>query len=338
MKVEANKKRREEAGLRTQKDEDLEIDEVDLPVDRPTAPLPAPVKHEDARTVKLKDLLPESVQKEIHDSETIKASRLEFILLYRRVGEGEKDEPMNGEVVEYDWSFPTEDTFEKMMDEAVLQFCEDDPNLLEILDYSNAGWTTGIGILGFRTDNMALVETFAGIIKRMVIPELPLRYDMAPRKILMDKYAFTVYFNKAFRKQQPDRLMFWLLKFNPTLCGNVNIVEVRKYPDNHANSKRAGVKIIAFEGDQEFMDSLFRHPHDHQFDIRFGGKLYVRGGDRIDPLDPGAVQSRRCRISREAIKKLTVGSGQEILDAGMRSEEAAAKGAYEKQKRRDEEY
>ena len=56
-KFEANKKRREEAGLRTQKDEDLEIDEVDLPVDRPTAPLPAPVKHEDAPTFKLKDLL-----------------------------------------------------------------------------------------------------------------------------------------------------------------------------------------------------------------------------------------------------------------------------------------
>ena len=338
QKVEANKKRREEAGLRSQKDDDLEIKEVDLPVDRPTAPLPAPVKHEDAPTFKLKDLLPESVQKEVHDSETIKASRLEFILIYRRVDEGEKDEPMEGEVGDYDWSFPNEDTFEKIMDEAVLQFCEDDPNLLEILDYSNAGWTTGIGILGFRTDNMAQVETFANIIKKMTIPELPLRFDMAPRKILMDKYAFTIFFNKAFRKQQPDRLMFWLLKFNPTLKGNVNIVEVRKYPENHANPRRAGAKIVAFEGDQDFMDSLFRHPKDHQFDIRFGGKLYIRGGDRIDPLDPGAVQSRRYRMSREAIKKLTVGSGQEILDAGMRSEEDASKTVQEKLKRQNTEY
>ena len=161
---------------------------------------------------------------------------------------------------------------------------------------------------------------------------------MAPRKILMDKYAFTIFFNKAFRKQQPDRLMFWLLKFNPTLHGNINIVEVRKYPENHENAKRAGAKIIAFEGDQTFMDSLFRHPKDHQFDIRFGGKLYIRGGDRIDPLDPSAVQSRRYRISREAIKKLTVGSGQEILDAGMRSEESANRAEQEKQKRRDAEY
>ena len=300
--------------------------------------LSLPVKHEDAPTFKLKDLLPESVQKEIHDSETIKASRLEFILLYRRIEEDERDVPMEGEVAEYDWSFPNEDTFEKMMDEAVSQFCEDDPNLLEVLEYSNAGWTTGIGILGFRTDNMALVETFANIIKRMTIPELPLRFDMAPRKILMDKYAFTIFFNKAFRKQQPDRLMFWLLKFNPTLKGNVNVVKVRKYPDNHENKKRAGAKIIAFEGDQEFMDSLFRHPKDHQFDIRFGGKLYIRGGDRIDPADPSAVQSRRFRISREAIKKLTNGAGQEILDAGMRNEENAAKSAYDKQKKRDEEY
>ena len=113
---------------------------------------------------------------------------------------------------------------------------------------------------------------------------------------------------------------------------------MRKYPDNHANPKRAGAKIVAFEGDQEFLDSVFRHPKDHQFDIRFGGKLYIRGGDRIDPQDPGAVQSRRYRMSREAVKKLTTGSGKEILDAGMRSEEEAARSAYEKQKHRDEEY
>ena len=40
LKVEANKKKREEAGLRSQRDDDLEVKEVDLPVDRPTAPLP----------------------------------------------------------------------------------------------------------------------------------------------------------------------------------------------------------------------------------------------------------------------------------------------------------
>ena len=325
QRLEATKRKKEAAGISTQKPDDLEVDEVNLPVDQPTAPLLAPVRHADAPTLKLKDLLPEAVRNEVHDSETIKTARLEYILLYRKIDPEDKDEPMTGDVTEYDWSFPNQDTFERMMDEAILQFCEDDPNLLEILDYSNAGWTTGIGILGFRTDNMALVETFGNIVKRMTIAELPLRYDMAPRKVLMDKYAFTIFFNKAFRKQQPERLMFWLMKFNPTLSGNINIVEVRKYPESHSNTRRAGAKIIAFEGDQDFMDALFKHPKDHQFSIRFGGKLYIRGGDRIDPRDPDAIQSRRYRISPDSVKKLTSGHGQEILDKGMQSEDEAVR-------------
>ena len=258
--------------------------------------------------------------------------------MYRRVDPEEKDEPMTGEVTEYDWSFPNQDTFEKMMDEAILRFCEDDPNLLEVLDYSNAGWSTGIGILGFRTDNMSLVETFGNIIRQMTIEELPLRYDMAPRKVLMDKYAFTIFFNKAFKKQQPERLMYWLMKFNPTLSGNINIVEVRKYPESHSNTRRAGAKIVAFEGDQDFMDALFKHPKDHQFSIRFGGKLYIRGGDRIDPLDPDAIQSRRFRISRDSVKKLTLGLGQEILDNGMRSEDDAVRAEAARKKPVEDEY
>lgn len=185
---------------------------------------------------------------------------------------------------------------------------------------------------------MALVEQFSNIVKKMVIEDMPLRYDMAPHMLLMDKYAFTVYFNKAFKKQQPKRLMYWLMKFNPTLKGNIHVAEVRKYPDSHANTRRAGAKIIAFEGDQDFMDSLFKHPHDHQFDIRFGGKLYIRGGNRIDPTYPDAVQSRRYRISRDSIKKLTTGLGKEILDAGMQSEDAAAKTARDKHLNREDEY
>ena len=132
--------------------------------------------------------------------------------------------------------------------------------------------------------------------------------------------------------------MFWLMKFNPTLKGDINIVEVRRYPDSHSNTRRAGAKIIAFEGDQDFMDALFRHPKDHQFSIRFGGKLYIRGGDRIDPLDPDAIQSRRFRISRESVKKLTTGLGKEILDKGMQCEEEAVRAEAARTKPAEEEY
>ena len=166
----------------------------------------------------------------------------------------------------------------------------------------------------------------------MILPELPLRFCLAPRKLLMDVYALTIYFNSAFQKQTPERLMYWLLKFNRTLKGRVDIVEVRKYPPTHENTRRAGAKIIAFEGDKAFLDSLYKHPKDHPFSIRFGGNLYIRGGDRIDENDPEAHQRRRPRMTRNAVQQMMGGARDKIFDEGEQKEDNANKKAQQKAK------
>ena len=129
--------------------------------------------------------------------------------------------------------------------------------------------------------------------------------------------------------------MYWLLKFNPTLKGEIEMVEVRKYPATHENTKRAGAKIVAFEGDQAFLDSLQAHPKDFPFSVRFGGNLYVRGGERLDPEDPSAIQPARPRMKRDAVRQLVRGSHNAIMDKGMTAEEEAARAAFEKQKLND---
>ena len=221
------------------------------------------------------------------------------------------------------------------MDLAICDFTEDDPDRLEVIEFSKVGWNTGVGLVGFRTDNMSLVGEFAEIVKTMVIPELNLRFCLAPRKLLMDKYALTCYFNSSFKMQKPKNLIYWILKFNPTLKGKADLVEVREYPATHENTKRAGAKIIAFEGDQVFLDSLYLHNKDYPFTIRFGGNLYIRGGERINADDPTGVPPRRPRLSRDAAKQLISGSGKDILDNGITDEDAAAKKAQEEAKKQD---
>ena len=208
-----------------------------------------------------------------------------------------------------------------------MQFTAEDADLLEVIDYSKVGWATGAGLVGFRTDKLVDVEQFANVIRFLILPELPLRFCLAPRKILMDTYALTVYFNSAFQKQAPESLIYWLLKFNPTLKGTVEVVEVRKYPPTHENTKCAGAKIIAFEGDKTFLDSLYLHPRDHPFSIRFGGNLYIRGGDRIDQNDPDAHQRRRPRMTRTAVKQLMGSSKEGNFDEGEKQEDKANKKA-----------
>ena len=48
---------------------------------------------------------------------------------------------------EHDWAIPNESTFDKVMDEAVMQFTAEDADLLEVLDFSQVGWTIGVGLL-----------------------------------------------------------------------------------------------------------------------------------------------------------------------------------------------
>ena len=243
-KVDETKRARGQTSMNV----DFHVTEINETVEAPTVPLMAPVRLADAPTLSLKSLLPEGFKGEVNDDETIRANRLDFLILYRKPDK--TDVVMDIDDPKIDWQIPNQETFEKVMDLAICDFTEDDPDRLEIIEFGKVGWNTGVGLVGFRTDNMDLVSEFAGIVKGLIIPELQLRFCLAPRKLLMDKYALTCYFNSSFKMQKPKNLIYWILKFNPTLKGKAELFEVRKYPSTHENTKRAGAKIITFEGDQ----------------------------------------------------------------------------------------
>ena len=172
---------------------DFNVTEINETVEAPTVPLLAPVKLADAPILSLKSLMPEGFQGEVKDDETIKTSRLDFLILYRKPDKGEVAMELDDPKI--DRQIPNQATFEKVMDTAICDFTEDDPDRLEVIEFSKVGWNTGVGLVGFRTDNMDLVGEFAEIVKTMILPELNLRFCIAPRKLLMDKYALTCYFN-----------------------------------------------------------------------------------------------------------------------------------------------
>ena len=117
------------------------------------------------------------------------------------------------------------------------------------------------------------------------------------------------------------------MKFNPTLEGSLDIVEVRRYPSDHPDPKRRDAQIIAFVGDNKFMKSLQKHHKDFAFTIKIGGNLYIRGGDRVDSGDPSGIPPK---VSNQSVKRILKGSGSDILNQGQSSEDAAAKTAQAK--------
>ena len=114
------------------------------------------------------------------------------------------------------------------------------------------------------------------------------------------------------------------MRFNPTLQGELDIVEVRRYPSDHSDPKQASAQIIAFEGDAKFLKSLYMHHRDFAFNVRIGRNLYIRGGDRINSADPSAVPPR---VSRQSVKRMLQGARSDILTQGQTNEDAAAQAA-----------
>ena len=226
---------------------------------------------------------------------------------------------------ENEWEIPTADVFEEVIGRALSSFTDISYDYLNLIEYSTLGWNSGVGMFAVRSDRPQLLNQFRYIIRQMTFQGKC--FETYARKMILNKYALTCYFNRSFRFYQPEKLLYWLLRFNPTLQGNLDIVEVRRYSSDHQDPKRRDAQIIAFEGDGAFLSSLQKHHKDFAFNVKIGGNLYIRGGDRVDSGDPSGIPPK---VTRQAVKKILQGSGSAILNQGQSTEDNAAKAAQAK--------
>ena len=164
-----------------------------------------------------------------------------------------------------------------MVGEAIYDYTANDTMRIKSLAWSSTGWDTGVGIVAITTDDLSLVEEFRDVVAQVEYEGQ--RFITMPKQMLLKKYALTIYFGRQFHRFETPKLMEWLGICND-LRGEFELVETRNFPKDHDNPRRRGARIVAFEGNQEFLDSLHSFPKDYPFNIRFGGNLYIRGGDR----------------------------------------------------------
>ena len=283
-----------------------------------TVPLLAPTTLADAPTLSLKDLVPEQ---DVHDldgqgeSESFKAERIEFVIVEREVDPEESGASSKSDR-DYEWEIPDRSTFDAVIGEAIDKFTEEDWDRIDYVSFSSVGWNTGVGLFAFGSDKLVQMTMFREIIRS--ISRGNKRFESYPKRMLLNRYALTIYFNAAFSFSNAPKLLFFFKKLNG-FQGDLTIAETRFYPDDHPTRK--GCKIVACEADQRFLDELYKYPKDHPFSIRYGGNLYVRGGERIDPDDPNAVRPSRPKLTRNAAKKFIHGAGEDILNAGQKADD-----------------
>ena len=296
-----------------------------------TVPLLEPIKLADAPTLSLKDLVPEQDKYGIESQgqdESFKADRIEFVVVEREFAIGEETAPP-GSDRDYEWEIPERNFFDAIMGQAIEKYTEEDWDRIDYLTFSSVGWNTGVGLFAFGSDKLEQMNIFRQIIRTLKIGNKC--FESYPKRMLLNRYALTIYFNAAFQWNSELKLLFFIKKLNG-FKGELTMAETRFYPEDHPTRK--GCKIVACEADQQFLDELYKYPKDHAFSIRFGGNLYIRGGESIDPDDPDAVRQRRPKLTRTAAKKFIQGSGEDILSDGQRMDDEAAKAARDEHMRK----
>ena len=289
-------------------------------VKTPSVPLLAPTTIAEAPTLSLKDLVPEQDQQDLDghgQPESFKTDRI-----VERELDGEESGASNQSDRDYEWEIPDRTTFDAVIGQAIDKFTEDDWDRIDYVTFSSVGWNTGVGLFAFGSDKLVQMSMFRDIVRSIKMGNK--RFESYPKRMLLNRYALTIYFNAAFQFSTAPKLLFFFKKLNG-FEGDLTIAETRFYPDNHPTRK--GCKIVACEADQRFLDELYKYPKDHAFNIRYGGNLYVRGGERIDPDDPNVVKPRRPKLTRTAAKKFIHGAGEDILNEGQKADDEAAKRA-----------
>ena len=287
-------------------------------------PLLAPTTLAEAPTLSLKDIVPEQDQQDLDgqgEEEKFKTDRIEFVVVEREL-DAEEDSSKTDR--DYEWEIPDRSTFDAVISQAIEKFTEVDWDKIDYVSFSSVGWNTGVGLFAFGSDKLPQMTEFREMIRSIKIGNK--RFESYPKRMLLNRYALTIYFNAAFAFNQAPKLLFFFKKLNG-FEGDLTIVETRFYPDDHPTRK--GCKIVACEADQRFLDELYKYPKDHPFNIRYGGNIYVRGGERIDPDDPDAVRPRRPKLTRTAAKKFIHGAGEDTLNSGQRADDEAAKRAQD---------
>ena len=94
----------------------------------------------------------------------------------------------------------------------------------------------------------------------------------------------------------------------------MEILECCEFPIGHPVEKQRGVRILALQADQAFLDSLYEFPPGFPFKASILRNIYIRGGARRNPKDPKAKRPHgRTRLGQKAVKKFLKSSTEEVM-------------------------
>ena len=111
-------------------------------------------------------------------------------------------------------------------------------------------------------------------------------FESFPKRAMMKSFSLTAFFPRATKYVGMSRLIEWLFSCNRGLQGTIWPSAVKKFPDDHANNRKRGARILSFTGDKKFLDSLHAFPRGFKCIYTGGGNAQRQGRPASGAGDP----------------------------------------------------
>ena len=298
-------------------DEDCVVEEVAGAFSAPSHHANATkVDYLEAPLLTLRELMPGSTGEGDEDSEldqSFRADKIEFLVMHRPMTTAEiQADTVMEDAANFDWSIPDQRGYEDLMGQVMDVFTDTDSYLVDALNWSSVGTTTGVGCFSVKTGNPDHIQDLRGVVRSIMFQGQC--YETFPKKAMMQSFSLSAFFPRSTAFVGIGKLIEWLFFCNKGLQGSIWPSLSKKFPDTHPNPRKQGARILTFTGDQKFLDSLHSFPRGFPFHIKIVN-VYIQGRERTRTRTSATqVRRHRPKMTEEGLKALLAQHSKELLD------------------------
>ena len=310
-------------------DDDCEVEEIAGAFSAPTHHANEDkVSYLEAPLMTLRELMPGSTDSDLDQS--FRADKIEFLIMHRPMTSGEKAaNTILEDAANVDWSIPNQMEYEDLMGQVVDVFTDTNSYLVDALNWSSVGTTTGVGCFSVKTGNPDHIQDLRGVVRSIMFKGQC--YETFPKKAMMQSFSLSAFFPRSTSYVGIGKLIEWLFFCNRGLKGTIWPSLSKKFPETHPNPRKRGARILTFSGDQKFLDSLHSFPRGFPVHIKIAN-VYIQGGERTRS-GTSQLWRRRPNMTEEALKSLLAWHGKQLLDEAEEEADNQAKKASQKHSR-----
>ena len=183
----------------------------------------AQVEYLDAPLMTLRELMPGNTGDGDDDSEldqAFRADKIEFLVMQRPLTQDEiQADHVLEDVGSIDWSIPTQEEYEDLMGQVLDVYTDDNPYLVDALNWSSVGTTTGVGCFSVKTGNPEHIQDLRGAMRAIMHDGKC--FESFPKKAMMKSFNLTAFFPQSTKFVGMGRLIEWLFFCNHGLQGTI---------------------------------------------------------------------------------------------------------------------